>query len=140
MGRRKAREAAFMVLFELDFGQAEVEAVFARAMAERGVEGPDRDFARDMVWGTLRYRERIDAIIKELSRDWRIERMNSVDRNVMRLALYELLYREDIPPNVAINEAVELVKRYGGADSPRFVNGILGKVAENLAAYRAAGG
>lgn len=124
-----------MVLFELDFG-GEAEAVFSRTMAERKIEGPDRDFARDVVFGVLRHQDLIDGIINQLSHDWRIERMNSVDRNAMRLALYELLYREDIPPNVAINEAVELVKRYGGADSPRFVNGILGKVAENLGVYK----
>ena len=136
MGRRRAREAAFMVLFEVDLAEADAESVFNRVMAERGVDGSDRDFARNVVFGTLRHRDRIDGIIRELSHDWRLERMNSVDRNAMRLALFELLYREDIPPSVAINEAVELVKRYGGADSPRFINGILGRVAEKLAEFK----
>jgi N utilization substance protein B len=136
MSRHRAREAVLIVLFQVDVGNAEPDEAFQRTMHEWKVEGQDREFAQSTVLGTLDNLRRIDGIIKNLSRDWKIERMNSVDRNLMRLALYEILYRNDIPPGVAINEAVELAKKYGGADSPRFVNGILGKVAERLEEYK----
>ncbi|RDV82984.1 transcription antitermination factor NusB [Ammonifex thiophilus] len=136
MSRRRAREAALMVLFQVDVGGAVVEEALERTLAEWRLGNASREFATSLVLGTLAHRPQIDRVIEELSRGWRLERMNRVDRNVMRLALYELLFRQDIPPAVAINEAVELAKRYGGEESPRFVNGILGKVAENLSLYR----
>ncbi|MEW6193339.1 MAG: transcription antitermination factor NusB [Bacillota bacterium] len=136
MGRRRARGAAFVVLFQVDVGRAEVEEALTYTVDNWKISGPDRDFVREVVSGVLQRQKEIDGIIRELSHDWRLERMNSADRNLMRVALYELLYRDDIPPNVAINEAVELAKRYGGEDSPRFVNGILGKVAEKLVEYK----
>uniref|UniRef100_A0A7C2EIW3 Transcription antitermination protein NusB n=1 Tax=Ammonifex degensii TaxID=42838 RepID=A0A7C2EIW3_9THEO len=137
MGRRRARGAAFVVLFQVDVGRAEAAEALAYTVDSWKVSGPDREFVQDVVSGVLQQQEWIDGIITELSRDWRLERMNSADRNIMRVALYELLYRDDIPPNVAVNEAVELAKRYGGEESPRFVNGILGKVVEKLAGYKA---
>ncbi|ACX52389.1 NusB antitermination factor [Ammonifex degensii KC4] len=136
MSRRRAREAALMVLFQVDVGGAVPEEALERTLAEWRLGNASREFATSLVLGTLAYRPQIDRVIEELSQRWRLERMNRVDRNVMRLALYELLFRQDIPPAVAINEAVELAKRYGGEESPRFVNGILGKVAENLSLYR----
>ncbi|RJX18102.1 MAG: transcription antitermination factor NusB [Ammonifex sp.] len=136
MSRHRAREAVLVVLFQVDVGNAQPDEAFQRTMDDRSVEGQDREFAQSAVSGTLENLHRIDEIIKCLSRDWKIERMNRVDRNLMRLALYEILYRNDIPPSVAINEAVELAKKYGGADSPRFVNGILGKVAERLQEFK----
>jgi len=137
VGRRRARGAAFVVLFQVDVGRAEAAEALAYTVDSWKVSGPDREFVQDVVSGVLQQQEWIDGIITELSRDWRLERMNSADRNIMRVALYELLYRDDIPPNVAVNEAVELAKRYGGEESPRFVNGILGKVVEKLAGYKA---
>ncbi|HIE12911.1 MAG TPA: transcription antitermination factor NusB [Desulfotomaculum sp.] len=136
MSRRRAREAGVIVLFEVDIGRAEVREAFERRMNEWNITGPDREFAESLVFGVHLKQQTIDGIVAELSRDWRIERMNGVDRNVMRVALYELLFRDDIPPNVAINEAVEIAKRYAGEESPRFVNGILGKVAERLDMYK----
>lgn len=136
MSRRRAREAGVIVLFQVDVGGAEVREAFERTMDEWKIAGPEREFSESLVFGVHLKRNTIDGIITELSHDWRIERMNGVDRNAMRVALFELLFRNDIPPNVAINEAVELAKRYGGEESPRFVNGILGKVAESLDVYK----
>ncbi|MEW6172132.1 MAG: transcription antitermination factor NusB [Bacillota bacterium] len=136
MSRRRAREAALIVLFQIDVGRAETEETLSRTMEDWKIPDLEREYVRDVVFGTLAKQERIDENIRRLSHDWKLERMNSVDRNLLRLALYELLYREDIPTNVAINEAVELSKRYGGEDSPRFINGILGKVAEEHTEYR----
>jgi N utilization substance protein B len=136
MSRHRAREAVLIVLFQVDVGKAQPDEAFHRTMDEWNVEGQDREFAKSTVFGTLENLKRIDQIIKSLSRDWKIERMNRVDRTLMRLALCEILYRNDVPPSVAINEAVELAKKYGGEDSPRFVNGILGKVAERLAEFK----
>ncbi|MGO0122719.1 transcription antitermination factor NusB [Desulfothermobacter acidiphilus] len=137
MSRRKAREAALMVLFQVDVGGALPEEALERTLKECRLGGEACEFAARLVRGTLDQRLFIDNLIGELSQGWRLERMNRVDRNVLRLALYELLCQPEIPPAVVINEAVELSKRYGGAESPRFVNGILGRVAENLAQYRA---
>ncbi|MEW6182346.1 MAG: transcription antitermination factor NusB [Bacillota bacterium] len=136
MSRRRAREAALIVLFQIDVGHAEPEEALGRTVEDWRIPDPECEYIKDVIFGTLAKLERIDDIIRRLSRDWKIERMNSVDRNLMRLTLFELLYREDIPPNVSINEAIELSKRYGGEESPRFINGILGKVAEKLEEYR----
>ncbi|MCL6557560.1 MAG: transcription antitermination factor NusB [Firmicutes bacterium] len=137
MSRRRAREAVLIVLFQVDVGRAEADEAFNRTMNDWKIKGQDREFAQAVAFGTLERLGRIDEIIRRLSPDWKLERMNSVDRNLMRMALFEILYRDDIPPNVAINEAVELAKRYGGEESPRFVNGILGRVAENIGEYKA---
>lgn len=85
------------------------------------------EFAQQLVKGTLEHIGEIDALISSISKEWQLSRMANVDRNIIRLALYELKFREDIPPNVSVNEAVELAKIFGGVDSGRFVNGILGK-------------
>lgn len=139
MSRRQARERALQVLFQVDLGGADSEEAF-KSMAENFSPLPkDEDFARRLVNGTLENLEPIDGVIASVSRDWNIKRMASVDRNIMRLALYEIFYCEDIPSNVSVNEAVELGKTFGGEDSGRFINGILGKVLESPGDYRPAG-
>lgn len=84
-----------------------------------------RPFARDLVLGVWRYREDLDKLIGKASKNWRIERMSRVDRNILRIAVFEVLYMGDIPPKVSIDEAVELGKRFGTEDSGAFVNGVL---------------
>ena len=84
------------------------------------------DFARKLVLGVQTYRTYLDSIVGELAPEWPIEQIAAVDRNVLRIAIYELLFDPEIPPKVAINEAVELAKMFGSESSPRFVNGVLG--------------
>lgn len=89
---------------------------------------PTEDFARTLVMGVQTYRTYLDSIVGELAPEWPIEQIAAADRNVLRIAIYELLFEPDIPPKVAINEAVELAKMFGSESSPRFVNGVLGSL------------
>jgi len=139
MGRRKSRRAALQILYQIDVGRCTPEAAITYVAAETELEPEELAFARELVTGTLAHLADLDGVISRLSRDWRLERMAAVDRNLMRLALFEIFYRTDIPPGVSVNEAVELAKTFGGMDSGRFVNGILGRVVRDPAAYAPAG-
>lgn len=134
MKRRTARECALQLLFQYDFTQKipdrkELEEFWAMRMEPEDI----RSFAEDILYGTLKHLEEIDRIISTVSEHWTVERMASVDRNILRLATYELLYRPDIPAPVTINEAIEIAKRYSSEDSPSFINGILDRIAKTVA-------
>ena len=114
------------------------EAVFALYQDE--VVGGSNDtladakrYTRELVEGVRERREELDQVLAEHARDWALERIAPLERNIMRVALYEIAHRDDVPTEVAINEAVELAKAYSGADAPRFVNGVLGAAAKELA-------
>lgn len=126
--RRKAREVALKALFQIDLVNTQAEQALAYAGAEAPISEEAAAFARDIVLGTIQRLPEIDAQIAALSKDWDIRRMPAVDRNILRMAAYEILWREDVPPQVAINEAVELAKKYGDTRSSAFVNGILGNI------------
>lgn len=130
MGRRQARETALQAMFQIDLGKIEPEFALKNTAEEFGAGSQELEFARQLVTGTLEHIDKIDDTISRVSKEWQLSRMANVDRNIMRLALYEILFRDDIPDNVSVNEAVELAKIFGGADSGKFVNGILGKVLE----------
>ncbi len=135
MSRRQARESALQVLFQVDMGGLDPKEAFLR-MGENFNLAAGDDFTQRLVNGTLENLSAIDQVIEVVSSDWNLKRMANVDRNIMRLALFEVFYCEDIPDNVSVNEAIELGKIFGGADSGRFINGILGKVLENPGQYR----
>jgi N utilization substance protein B len=128
--RRESRELALQMLYALDsntsVGLRETLQTFKDEQAE--VTGRVREFAEDLVQGTQAHREVIDEAIKARSKNWSLSRMPRVDLNVMRLAAYELMFRSDIPKKVSINEAIEIVRRYGDKESPSFVNGILDEI------------
>lgn len=128
MGRRQSREAALQTVFQVDVGKADPEQALNYLARDGGIKKEDFEFARQLVMGTLENLAEIDRIIAAYSKDWQLDRLARVDRSIMRLAVYEILYREDIPAGVSVNEAVELAKIFGGEDSGRFVNGILGRV------------
>jgi N utilization substance protein B len=130
MSRRFARELAFIVLFQTDIGRQAWLEVLNRTLAEND-DLPKRSqaFLEELVRQTAENLEEIDAAISRYAQDWKLERMAGTDRNVLRIAAAELLYGKDVPPSVAINEAVELAKRYGNEESGKFVNGILGSLA-----------
>lgn len=136
-GRRRARETALQALYQIDVGgiapvdvDAALETFFSLYAQDEDEE--TRKFAGELVRGCAERFEAIDTKIRDVSRHWRIERMARVDRNVMRLAVYELLALPDVPRRVTLNEAVELAKRYGDENSASFVNGVLDKIASEL--------
>ncbi|MEG6615903.1 transcription antitermination factor NusB [Peptococcaceae bacterium 1198_IL3148] len=136
MSRRQARETALQVLFAVDVGKIELDQAFNYVVEEFNTSLNARQFARELLEGAIKYKDELDAIIARLSKGWEMKRLASVDRNIMRLALYELIYRDDIPPAVSVNEAVEMAKLFGGEKSGKFVNGILGQVVEKLAEFK----
>ncbi len=131
--RRTARERALQALYQLDMaggGQpAEaLEAAWSAADGNGRDEGTSR-FALELVEGVRAHLEEIDRLIEQHSHNWRVDRMSRIDRNVLRLGIYELKYRDDIPRKVTLNEAVELGKTFGAEESAAFVNGLLDRVA-----------
>lgn len=134
MSRRLARETALQVLFQLDIAGDKLDnATVVRKWAEEfAVPETSIPFAQELVEGTLSHMEDIDAKLGQLSEGWALTRMANVDRNLLRLACYEILYREDIPGRVTINEALEIAKRYASEESGKFINGILDRVVESV--------
>ena len=131
MTRRESREQAFALLFEKMFNDAPVAELAAGAAEARGV--PTSGFAMRLAEGTESCLPQIDEKIAACSRKWTKDRISKVALSVMRLAIDEILYEDDIPVSVSINEAVELAKKYGSAEDASFVNGILGTVAREAA-------
>ncbi len=142
--RRRAREFALQILYQLD-AQAELadeQAIalfwrnFAASAEAEGAQPADlgeiQPFAEKLVRGVRQHLAELDAQIQSASKNWRLERMARVDRNLLRLALYELKYVSDVPAKVAINEAIEIAKRFGTHESSAFVNGILDRCREEL--------
>ena len=128
MSRRKAREIALQALFQFDFTKNDDENVIEILIKEtKGLNRQSILFTREIIKGTIANLEAIDATIKTVSNDWKIERMAAVDRNIVRMAVYELKFNsEDTAPKIIINEAIEIAKIFGSDESSRFVNGILG--------------
>lgn len=136
--RHLSRSIAMQTLYEWDFDgcqDSKLEAIIERNLGEFGPGLEDDKFVRDLIKGVLENREKINQIIAKTAPEWPIEQISLVDRNVLRIGIYELLYgnRNEVPPKVAINEAIELAKSFGGDASGKFVNGVLGTI------YRAIG-
>ncbi|MFT4648806.1 MAG: transcription antitermination factor NusB [Glaciecola sp.] len=126
--RTRARELCLQYLYQVDLlGESILDEVddFLR---EEETDRDTRSYAREMIVDTTKQRVEIDTEIKNVAQNWEIHRMAVIDRNVLRLATYELLFRDDIPPKVAINEAIELGKRFSTSNSGSFINGILDKI------------
>lgn len=135
MSRKLARELSFKILFAIDAGGNTVEEAFKIAV-DKPLNEDAKVFMLNEVNGVLERKEQIDDIIDDYSIDWRLERLNVADRNILRIAIYEMFYCDDIPLSVSINEAVEIAKKYGDAKSPQFVNGVLGAVARDIERLR----
>lgn len=139
-GRRRAREFILQALYAADAGGVPGPAALAGVWSaqldelsdplEELVTPDETEFAQEVVRGVLDDRDGLDAKIEAASEHWRLARMPVVDRNIIRMGAFELLSRPDIPSSVAINEAVEIAKKYGGAESKAFVNGILDRIAK----------
>jgi N utilization substance protein B len=126
--RRRARECALSILYQLEFRPGKLPEVF-RAYWEQHPSPPEvRVFAEELVTGTIAHREEIDGLITRHAEHWTFSRIALVDRNILRVATYEFLFRKEIPEKVILNEAIEIAKQYGSEDSSRFVNGILDRI------------
>ncbi len=138
--RRQGREAALQALFMCDFigiwTPESVEFCFDHFGMSKGI----RPFATQIAQGALKNIAQIDSKLTVASENWSLTRMGRVDRSILRLAAYEMLCQEDIPINVAINEAIEIAKRFGSEESPQFINGVLDRIASQVRTGRAAKG
>lgn len=131
--RRTTREWALQVLFHLDLNPVEVDTALRDFWeGQEAVDAPSREFTESVVRGVTENRAAIDEKIAQYAENWDIRRMGVVDRNVLRMAIHEMLHRGDVPPIVSINEAVDIAKNFSSNESGRFVNGILDKVMGDL--------
>lgn len=126
--RRQARELALQFLYQLEYNQEDLDGALNNFFAERKTPRKIRVFAEKLIRGVVRERQRIDQLLARCADNWDLRRMGTVERNVMRLALYEMLFCADIPPAVTINEAIEITKQYCDTESGHFVNGVLDRV------------
>ena len=146
MKRRKAREYALQFLYRIDFVKAspgnnnrakclsDIKNNLEIFWMDAGEENPDtKAFAEDIISGTIKHLKEIDPLIQKTAKKWNMSRMASIDRNILRFATYELLFRKDIPAAVTINEALEIAKKYSTLESAPFINGILDKIAKEHA-------
>jgi len=127
--RRKARALALQALYEIDSVGHKTEEVVTRLLANEALPEEDAAFTRELVSGVIQNKEKIDQNIRRFAPAWPIEQIPVIDRNILRLAIFELLFDNKAPVKVAINEAVELAKKFGSDSSPKFVNGVLGSVS-----------
>jgi len=131
MKRRRAREYALQILFQLEITGSELNNEALNEFWEGKNEASEvKEFTESIVRGTTEHIVSLDEIIKNAAEHWSLDRMAVVDKNILRAAAYELLYRKDIPPSVAINEALEIAKKYSTEESAPFLNGILDKIAK----------
>jgi len=133
MNRRKAREFALQMLFQREYtrqGMAPPETP-DDFWSDKDEAKASREFAEAVFRGTVEHMEDIDRVIKEAAANWDLKRMAAVDRNILRFAVFEILYRPDIPPAVTINESLEIAKKYSSMESVAFINGLLDKIAHD---------
>ena len=131
MNRHEAREAVFLLLFETEFRKEEgAEAIFASAMENREIE--EDAYVRDTYLGTLAHEQELDELINRHSNGWKTSRISRVSRSIIRLCTYEMLYCDEIPESVSLNEAVELCKKYDEEKARPFLNGVLNGVKTEI--------
>ena len=130
--RRKAREYALQILFQYDLANGNIAEIMENFWKEKKSNSKIVSFCSQLVNGTIENINEIDRCISRHSLNWKLERMSTVDRNVLRIATYELLFSKETPPPVVINEAIEVAKKFGTEDSAKFINGILDAIRRSL--------
>ncbi|MEL7564228.1 MAG: transcription antitermination factor NusB [Dehalobacterium sp.] len=130
MSRRLAREKALQMLFQMDVGRNSLETA-RLTLEDTEMSPPDKSFTLNLVEGTRNCLGELDTYINKYAAEWDVERMANVDKNLIRMALYEIKYLSDIPLNVSINEAIELAKIFGSEESAKFVNGVLDSIQKD---------
>lgn len=138
--RRKARELALQVLFEKDLRRKRVDDILSHVSLPLSWDEDTRSFFLTLVQGVEEKEREIDGLITEVTEGWPLQRMATIDRNILRMATYEILFLPEIPPSVSINEAVELGKKYGTEESGKFINGVLGRLVRHLEKKQELGG
>lgn len=133
-GRRQAREWAVQFLFQTEFNPEEIDQALADFWNDKDRNPSERDqaYTDEVILGVIEKQREIDRTLSKYTKNWDIDRLGILDRVVLRLAVYEMLFRGDIPPVVSINEAVEIAKAYSGKGSGRFVNGVLDRIQKEL--------
>jgi transcription antitermination protein NusB len=130
--RRRARRVTLETLYEYDIVHHDPEEVLALRVETNPMEHAGIDFAQMLVHGVIEYQDDMDRLITRYAPEWPLDQMAVIDRNILRIAMYEFLVTDETPVKVAINEAVELAKVYGSDSAPRFINGVLGTLADHL--------
>ena len=130
--RREGREAAIQYLYQLDLHGVEVDELLGDFWTLRDTTENARTFAEQLIAGVVAHRMQIDEQIQKYAANYLLSRLAAVDRNILRVAIYEMFYALDVPPVVAINEAIEIAKKFGSEDSSRFVNGLLDRIRLDL--------
>ncbi|MGA2517812.1 MAG: transcription antitermination factor NusB [Thermodesulfobacteriota bacterium] len=130
--RRKSREFALQVLYQLNITKEDANKALAQFQENFSPHEEVDPFLKRLVLGVLEHGRELDRLIEQYLENWRLDRINMIDRNILRMALFELLYCEEIPPKVTINEAIDLGKRYGSEESGSFINGILDRIQNEV--------
>ena len=135
--RHLARSIALQSLYEWDFfkgGKKNYKEIIKKNIEENSTEVKDKEFVYSLVKGVIENKKELNKIICAAAPEWPLDKITTIDRNVLRIGLYELIYgeKEEVPPKVAINEAIELAKQFGGSSSGRFINGVLGTVYKEI--------
>lgn len=130
--RRRGRELALQVLYQIDVTSRDVAEALKLFWENFATNEEARSFCERLVRGVVEHRDEIDGLIERYAQHWKVSRMTRTDRNILRMAAYELAYCPDIPPKVTINEAVEIGKRFGSEDSGAFINGILDQITRHI--------
>lgn len=142
MRRRLAREIAVSSLYQMEMNEVGASDAIDMLMDELRQDneigadpseiGSTDEFARELVFGVMEHKQAIDGMLQQFLTGWQVDRLSRVDRQVLRLACYEMVFRSDVPPKAAINEAIDLAKHFGTEESGKFVNGVLGKLIQEL--------
>ena len=130
--RRKSREFALKVLYQLNITKQDATTALTQFQENFLPNGEADDFLKRLVLGVIQHCQELDRLIERYSENWRLDRINMIERNLLRMALFELLYCEEIPPKVTINEAIDLGKRYGSEESGSFINGLLYRIQNEV--------
>lgn len=130
--RRRARVIALQTLFEIDCVDHDPDQVLQEHFRARTLPQESRIFSRELVWGVRGQMDRLDRVIQQLASEWPVDQMGFIDRNILRMAIFEIAMRADTPVKVVVNEAVELAKLFGSESSRRFVNGVLGTLISQM--------
>ncbi|HBN95126.1 MAG TPA: transcription antitermination factor NusB [Firmicutes bacterium] len=131
MSRRLARQVAFQTLFQIDLGKSDMESALAQRLEDVALSPENEVYVKTVVRGVHQQIAALDSQIGTISKAWEVHRLGFIDRSILRLAIYEIVFMDEIPVGVAVNEAVELAKEFGDDESPRFINGLLGTVVRD---------
>ena len=131
-GRRETREWIIQFLFQLDFNPEPIDSALKDFWEEKDPKEREKTYAEEIIKGVVQHKDELDDRLSQYAKRWDSERMGAVDRTVMRVALFEMLYREDVPPVVSINEAVHFAKDFSSFQSGRFVNGVLDRIRKEI--------